>query len=138
MVAEGGGVSLGGTSEEANVPQRAMLYRRVLGGDFGAAQVWFDQRVLDRYREQSGFRVIRTDTAGRLRAPAGWTLDFGIADGDRLIHAAAADLTQRVPAGEHPHWIAHIVTPAVSPTFLTMRLGAASCIDDGDLRDWQG
>lgn len=131
-------MSPGEASDQANVPQRAMLFRRVLGGDFGAAQVWFDQRVLDRYRGQAGFRVIRTDTAGRLRAPVGWTLDFGIAGEDRLIHAAAADLAQRVPAAEHPHWIAHVVTPAVSPTFLTMRLGAGSCIDDGELRDWPG
>ncbi len=66
-----------------NDPQRATLYLRVFGGDLGAAQVWFDQRVLDRYRGQAGFRVIRTNTAGRVRAPAGWSLDFGIADEDR-------------------------------------------------------
>lgn len=118
------------------VPQLAMLYRRVLGGDFGAAQVWFDQRVLDRYRGQAGYRVLRSNSAGRLRAAAGWTLDFGIAADDRLIHAAAADLAQRLPPAERQHWIEHVVAPPVSRNFLTMRLGAGSCIDDGEIRDW--
>jgi hypothetical protein len=120
------------------VPQRALLYRRVLGGDFAAAQLWFDQHVLDRYRAQPGSRVIRTNTAGRLRAPAGWTLDFGIADEDRLIHLPAGDLAQRLPAAEREHWLQYLVTPPLSRNFLTMRLGAGSCIDDGEIRDWPG
>jgi hypothetical protein len=122
--------------ETADVPQRTLLYGRVLGGDLGVAQLWFDQRVLDRYRGQAGFRVIRTNTAGRLRAPAGWTLDFGIAADDRLLHAAAADLAQRLPPAERPHWVAHLVALPLSRNFLTMRLGAGSCMDDGDIRDW--
>jgi hypothetical protein len=122
--------------EGVAVPQRAMLYRRVMGGDFGTAQIWFYQRVLDRYRDQAGSRVIRTETAGRVRSSAGWTLDFGIADADRLIHAAAADVAQRLPASEREHWIGYLVTPPVSGNFLTMRLGAGSCIDDGEVRDW--
>jgi len=73
---------------------------------------------------------------GRLRAAAGWTLDFGIAADDRLIHAAAADLAQRLPPAERQHWIEHVVAPPVSRNFLTMRLGAGSCIDDGEIRDW--
>lgn len=113
-----------------------MLYLRVLGGDLGTAQVWFDQAVLDRYRGQPGWRVMRTNSAGRVRSPAGWSLDFGIAPGDGLIHAAAADLAQRLPAPERAHWTQHLHLPATSPAFLTMRLGAGSCIDDGDLRDW--
>jgi hypothetical protein len=133
------GAKGGGEPEPGQVPQRAVLYLRVLGGDSGASQIWFDQRVLDRYRGREGFRVIRTDTAGRVRAPAGWSLDFGISDGDRLIHASAADLAQRVPGSERQHWIGYLVTLPVSRTFLTMRLGGAgSCIDDGELRDWPG
>lgn len=116
--------------------QTVALYVRVLGGDLGATQLWFDQHVLDRYREQTGGRVIRTDTAGRVSSPAGWSLDFGIADGDRVIHASAADLGQRLPAGERQHWASHLVTPPVSRNFVTMRLGGAACIDDGDLRRW--
>jgi hypothetical protein len=110
----------------------------VIGGDLGAAQVWFEQRVLDRYRGQPGFRVIRTDTVGRLRAPAGWSLDFGIADDARLIHAAAADLAQRLPATDRQHWVNYLVTPPVSRNFLTMRLGVGACLDDGEVREWSG
>jgi hypothetical protein len=117
-------------------PQRALLYLRVLGGALGAAQVWFDQRVLDRYRAQAGFRVIRTNTAGRVRSPAGWTLDFGIAGDDQVIHAAATDLAQRLPVAERQHWVGHLITPPVSANFLTMRLGAGACVDDGEVREW--
>jgi len=113
-----------------------MLYAKVFGGDLGAAQVWFDPHVLDRYRGQTGYRVIRTNTVGQLRAPERWTLDFGIADDDRLIHASAADLAQRLPPPERQHWVGHLVTPPVSRNFLTMRLGAGACMDDGDVRDW--
>src|SRR5919204_1240104 len=117
-------------------PQRAALYLRVLGGDLAAAHVWFDPRVLDRYRAQAGWRVLRTNTVGRLRSPDGWTLDFGIGDDDHIIHAAAADLVQRLPASERQHWAQHVVTPSVSRAFLTMRLAPGSCIDDGELRDF--
>ena len=116
-------------------PQRTALLLRVLGGDLGATHLWFDQHVLDKYRGQPGWRVIRTNTVGRLTSPAGWSLDFGIAEGEELIHASLNDL-QRVPATERQHWAEHLLTPPVSRNFLTMRLAPGSCIDDGDLRDW--
>ena len=137
------GTAPGGADEAADAgrwvaaePQVAMLYQRVLGGNLGVAQVWFDQRVLDQYRGRAGFRVIRTDTAGRVRAPGGWSLDFGIAADDRLIHASAEDLAQRLPPPERRHWASHVITPPASRTFMVMRLGVGSCIDDGELRDW--
>jgi hypothetical protein len=117
-------------------PQAVALYLRVLGGDLGAAQLWFDQRVLDRYRAQAGARVMRTNTVGRVRAADGWQLDFGIAGDGQLVHASVTDLTQRLPAPERQHWAQHLVTPATSRTFLTMRLAPGSCIEDGDLRDF--
>ena len=117
-------------------PQRSALYLRVLGGDLGAAHLWFDQHVLDRYRAQSGWRVMRTNTVGRLRSPDGWSLDFGIAEGDALVHSSLAELIQRLPPGERQHFAQHVVTPDVSRNFVTMRLAPGSCIDDGDLRDW--
>ena len=123
------------TADRAD-PQRAALYLRVLGGDFGAAHVWFDERVLDRYRAQTGWRVMRTNTIGRVRSPEGWSLDFGIAEGDEVVHTSVSELTQRLPIGERQHWAQHIVTPGVSRNFVTMRLAPGSCIDDGDLRDW--
>ena len=118
-------------------PQLALVYGRVLGGDTGFAQVWFHQGVLDKYRSQTGYRVIRTNSAGRVQIRGGWTLDFGISDDGRLIHASAADLAQRLPAAERKHWTSFLVGLPVSPTFLTMRLGAGHCLDDGDVREWR-
>jgi hypothetical protein len=117
-------------------PQRAALVVRVLGGDLAALQIWFDQRVLDRYRELSGWRVMRTNTVGRLRSPEGWSLDFGIGEGEAVVHTSVAELSQRLPASERQHWAQHVVTPPVSRNFLMMRMAPGSCIDDGDLRDW--
>jgi len=117
-------------------PQTIALYMRVLGGDLGAAHLWFDAHVLDRYREQAGWRVMRTNSAGRLRSPEGWSIDFGIAEADTLLHTSATELSQRLPATERQHWAQHVCTPAFSRNFLTMRLAPGSCIDDGDLRDW--
>ena len=116
--------------------QRLALYLRVLGGDLGAAHLWFAAEVLDRYRTLPGWRVMRTNTVGRVRSPDGWSLDFGIAADDQVVHATTADLAQRLPATERQHWAQHLLTPAVSRTFVTMRLAPGSCIDDGELREW--
>jgi hypothetical protein len=128
-------MTMSATAETVD-PQRLALYLRVLGGDLGIAQVWFDQRVLDRYRALPGWRVMRTNTVGRVRSPDGWSLDFGITADNQVVHTSLSDLTQRLPASEQHHWAQHLVTPAVSRTFLTMRLVPGSCIDDGDLRDF--
>jgi hypothetical protein len=128
---------MSGISERQSAePQAVALYLRVLGGDLGAAHLWFDEHVLDRYREQAGWRVMRTNTVGRVRSPEGWSLDFGIAGGDTLLHTSVTELAQRLPAAERQHWVQHVVVPAASRNFLTMRLVPGSCIDDGDLRNW--
>jgi hypothetical protein len=126
---------MSGTQDSVD-PQRAALYLRVLGGDQGAAHLWFQGAVLDRYRGRPGWRVVRTNSVGRLSSPEAWSLDFGIPAGDQLIHATTAEVVQRLPAAERQHWAQHLVTPPVSRNFVTMRLAPASCIDDGDLRDW--
>jgi hypothetical protein len=126
---------MSGTSDRVDA-LRAALYLRVLNGDLGAAQLWFDQHVLDRYRALPGWRVMRTNTVGRVRSPEGWSLDFGIAEGDELVHGSLSELSQRLPTSERQHWAQHVVTPVVSRNFLTMRLAPGSCIDDGDLGDW--
>jgi hypothetical protein len=128
-------MTISGTSDRVDA-QLATLLVRVFGGDLGAAQLWFDQSVLDRYRTLAGWRVMRTNTVGRIKSADGWSLDFGIAPGDQIIHASAADVAQRLPASERQHWAQHAVAPAVSRTFVTMRLAPGSCIDDGDLRDF--
>src|SRR6202007_3444828 len=121
---------MSGISERAD-PQAAALLLRILGGDLGAAHLWFTQDVLDRYRELQGWRVMRTNTVGRVRSPEGWSLDFGIAPDDQLVHTGASELSQRLPAPERQHWAQHVVSPAASRNFLTMRLAPGSCIDDG-------
>jgi len=126
---------MSGTADRVDA-QRAALFVRVLGGDLGAAHLWFDQHVLDRYRDLPGWRVMRTNTVARLRSPEGWSLDFGIAEGEELIHTTVSEVSQRLPQTERQHWAQHVVTPAVSRNFVTMRLAPGSCIDDGDLRDW--
>ena len=52
-------------------PQAVALSLCVLGGDFGATHLWFDQHVLDRYRGLAGWRVMRTNSVGRVRSPDG-------------------------------------------------------------------
>ena len=55
---------MSGISEQPSVdPQAVALYLRVLGGDLGAAHVWFNQSVLERYREQTWFRLGDRDLA---------------------------------------------------------------------------
>jgi len=115
--------------------QRTLVSLKAFNGDMGRLQMWFDPRVLDKYRGQAGTRVIRTTTAGRVRSHA-WSLDFGISDDDRLIHASVADLSQRLPEAERDHWSRHVSSLPVSRNFLLMRFGGGGCIDDGEIRDW--
>jgi hypothetical protein len=116
--------------------QLVALLARALGGDLGLVQLWFSASLLERYRGLSGWRVMRTNSVGRVQSPDGWSLDFGIAPGEQIVHAAVADLAQRLPASERQHWLAHLVAGATSRNFVTMRLVPGSCIDDGDLRPW--
>jgi hypothetical protein len=113
-----------------------VLQRRALAGAPALAQVWFRAEVLDRYRGQAGYRVIRTDTVGRVRG-AQWLLDFGIAgEGDRLIHASAGDLAERLPESERAHWAAHATGLPLSANYVLMQMTRGACIDDGDVRAW--
>jgi len=115
-----------------------VAYRRALpAGDPALLQLAFESAVLDRYRENDAYQVIRTDSAGRVRKQGGWSLDFGIADGDRIVHASWRALTEQLPESEREHWAAHAaVAGALSDNFLRMQLSPMSCFDDGDLRSW--
>jgi hypothetical protein len=113
-----------------------VLLGRVLAGAPAMAQVWFRAEVLDRYRELAGYRLIRTDTVGRVRG-AQWLLDFGIAgEADGLIHVSAGDLAERLPESERAHWAAHAAGLPLSANFVLMQLTRGACIDDGDVRAW--
>lgn len=114
-----------------------VLCRRALSNaDPALLQVTFDQAVLDKYRQAAGFSVIRTNTAGRVSKEGGWSLDFGIGEGDRMIHASWTALTTGLPEAEREHWAAHADAPAMSDNFLRMQLAPVSCFDDGELRAW--
>jgi hypothetical protein len=129
-------MGLGREAARAQQAQQALLAKRVLGGALGLAQLWFREQVLDKYRGASGYRVLRTDTVGRLRGPQ-WTLDFGIAGPDEgLIHVSAADASERIPAGERDHWAAHAGAVPASANFVLMQLTRGACVDDGDVRPW--
>lgn len=98
--------------------------------------LFFRASVLDRYRGREGFAVQRTDTAGRVRQAGGFSLDFGIAPGEALIHAPASEVAARLPESEREHWLAHLELLPHSRHFVRMRMNPASCFEDGEIRPW--
>jgi hypothetical protein len=119
---------------------RSLTYRELAGravasGNFGSLQIWFDAHVLDRYRADPDSRILRSDSAGRVRGPGGWMVNFGIAPDNSLIHLEARFLAA-LPEREQPHWLDHLVIPPAGENFLKMVLSPAACIDDGLSRDW--
>ena len=124
-------------AEEAN-PYLMQLYRRAFGSqDPALVQVSFHVAVLDRYRGTAGYSLIRTDTVGRIKREGGWTLDVGIGEEGRTIHAGLHDLLQALPNEERDHWAQHVAALPMSRNFLQMRLAAGACIDDGEVRPWE-
>jgi len=118
-------------------PFFAVLMRRALAArDPSLLQTVFDAAVLDRYRGNAHYSVIRTDTVGRVRKQGGWSLDFGIVPGDAQVHASWAALASILPDDEREHWAAHAASPWLSEMFLKMQLAPGSCFDDGELREW--
>ncbi|HEX5938845.1 MAG TPA: hypothetical protein VFZ12_00630 [Dehalococcoidia bacterium] len=114
------------------------LYRRARAqGSPDLLQLTFAAEVLDAYRGRDGFSVIRSDSAGRVKQEGGWSLDFGIAGDDRLVHASWRDLVNRLPESERDRWTAHALpSSALSANFLQMQMAPGSCFDDGDIRPW--
>jgi len=117
-------------------PFLVVLYRRVLSGRHDLAQVSFEAAVLDRYRGQAGYSLIRTNTVGRLRREGGWSLDFGIRPDEGCLHASLGDVAA-LPEDEREHWASHVVLPGISRNFVQMRLHPGPCIDDGEVRRWE-
>lgn len=100
------------------------------------SQLFFDAGVLDAYRDQSDFKIIRTDTSGRISKPGGWSLDFGISgENDAIIHIAAEGFVHRLPETERDHWLDRMITLPVSDNFIK-GLIRPGCLDDGDIREW--
>ena len=98
------------------------------------AQLHFKVSVLDKYLQQKGTSVSRTETVGRVKA-ATWSLDFGIAPDEKSLHTSVAMLTQKLPEAERAHWLEHIADENFSQNFLKMQ-SAHACVDDGGYRAW--
>ena len=85
-------------------PYIEQLFKKALeNNDAGQLQLFFSADVLHRYREDDGYKIIRTDTSGRITRQGVWNLDFGISDKDRLIHVPFARFTSQVPESEREH-----------------------------------
>jgi hypothetical protein len=115
---------------------KIVVRRALAAGDPALLQISFDVAVIDRYRGRDGFQVIRTNTAGRVRKNGGWSIDFGIAEGDRAIHSSWNAIAHQLPEDEREHWAMHVIGEAMSENFLRMQLAPGSCFDDGDVRAW--
>ena len=98
------------------------------------AQLHFKASVLDKYLQQKGTSVSRTETVGRVKA-ATWSLDFGIAPGEATLHTSVAMLVQKLPEAERAHWLEHVADEGFSQNFLKMQ-SAHACVDDGGYRAW--
>lgn len=113
-----------------------LIYRRVLSNqDPSLVQVCFAPAVLDRYREQPGYSLIRTNSAGRIKREGGWSMDLGIAESS--VHASLRDLMNNLPESEREHWAGHVIALPMSQAFLQMQLQPSSCFDDGEVRPWE-
>ena len=114
-----------------------VVYRRALANrDPSLVQVSFDAAVLERYRGDAAFKVMRTNTAGRVKKQGGWSVDFGICEDERTIHISWSQVANNLPDNEREHWAMHAAGVALSENFLRMQLSPGSCFDDGDLRTW--
>jgi hypothetical protein len=99
-------------------------------------QLFFSADVLDKYRQTGDFKIIRTDTSGRVSLRGSWSLDFGISgDNDSFIHIPIESFVHRLPDSEHAHWLTYAISLPMSSNFLKglMRPG---CLDDGSIRNW--
>src|SRR5436190_21348959 len=110
--------------------QLQAIYARVVGGNLGLAQLWFSAAVVDTYRARPGWRVLRTNSVGRVQSPEVWSFDSGIAADGEALQATINDLIQRLPEGERPHWLQHVIAVPTSRTFPTMRRAPGACIGD--------
>ena len=78
--------------ELATSVYRVIIRRALAGDDPANLQLHFEIGVLERYRGQTGYTLIRTDTVGRLSKAREWSLDFGISPDEDALHATWAAL----------------------------------------------
>ncbi|WP_156900155.1 hypothetical protein [Alicyclobacillus contaminans] len=120
-----------------DIPIAKQLYNEVADGrSADKAQLFFTASVLNKYRESGSYKIIRTDTSGRLSHPGVWSVDFGISgEDDTLVHIPVTALVHKIPETEREHWLSHMITLPVSENFLK-GLIRPGCLDDGDIRAW--
>jgi hypothetical protein len=113
------------------------LYERVAAGDIlEKVQVFYTADVLERYRTTDGYKIIRTDTSGRVSKAGSWSVDFGISgDEDTLLHTSVEALVHRIPEREREHWLNYMVTAPLSANYVK-GLIRPGCLDDGPIRVW--
>jgi hypothetical protein len=117
-------------------PTLQQLVKRALeSGKYDAIPIWFKSEVLNRYRGDPDSRILRTDSAGRLRAAGGWMLNFGISPDDAYIHIPIS-AALGIPEGQLDHWLSHLVCLPAGENYLRMTMTPGACIDDGRSREW--
>ena len=109
--------------------------RAVSSGDGSTLPIHFSASVLSRYVD-SGAKILRTNTVGRLLQPGKAVIDFGIVEDDAVIHLRFGDIGSLIPESERSHWLDHLVAPEASRPYLQMTLQPGACHDDGELREW--
>jgi hypothetical protein len=112
------------------------LFNHIIKNDkLGKLQLFFDAGVLEAYNNTDAFKIIRTDTSGRVSKKGVWAVDFGISAEEKLIHITVESFIHQVPEAEQEHWMEYMVTLPASKNFLkgVVRPG---CIDDGSIRNW--
>jgi len=110
--------------------KRAVVERRDI------IPVWFEEKVLEKYRE-GPYQVVRTNSAGRLKLEGVFSLDFGIPGEGGVIHASL-EAVARLPEKERSHFLDHLIVLPLSVPFLQMQFAPGSCFDDGDSRPYFG
>ena len=115
---------------------RVVLRRALANADLSTVPLHFEVVVLDRYLGAPGISIIRTNSVGRVKRDGAWSLDFGIAPDEQMVHVFSGDLLH-LPDEDREHWAAHAVSLPASRMMLQMRLAPGSCFDDGEVRPWE-
>lgn len=120
-----------------DMPVAKLLFTDVVQGEkVNKLQLFFLSESLNKYRERQDFRIIRTDTSGRLSKKGGWSVDFGISGSDDLIiHTSAESFIHRIPKGEQEHWLCFLISLPMSNNYIK-GLVRPGCLDDGPIRTW--
>ena len=118
-------------------PYQRQLYTNIFTGKATEkVQLFFASSVLHKYRDKEDYRLIRTNSSGRISRQGSWNVDFGISgDTEEYIHLPMESVVHRLPESERDHWLDHMVTLPVSKMFIR-GLIRPGCLDDGDIRSW--